>query len=145
MLLGTHAEGGGVLVAVDADSGERLWDPRPLGMDVSTPAVVGDAGYVAVGNDATGAVAAVDLPTGGTRWRDDVDWRASDPAVGGETLVVAGEFRDGGERTGGVVRAYDAPSGDVLWTHAFDAPPGGLALVEGRVVVTVGANLYALA
>ncbi|AXG05048.1 hypothetical protein DU500_00625 [Haloplanus rubicundus] len=145
VVLGTHAEGGGVLAAVDADSGERLWDPRRLGRDVSTPAVVGDRGYVAVGGDATGFVAAVDLSTGETAWRDDVDWRASTPVVGGETLVVAGERRENGERAGGVVRAYDTVSGDVLWTHAFDTPPAGVALVENRAVVTAGSELYALA
>jgi len=143
VVLGTHAEGGGVLAAVDADSGERLWT-HPFGRDVSTPAVVGDRGYVAVGHDADGFVAAVDLSTGETAWRDDVDWRASTPAVGGETLVVTGERRTNGERTGGVVRAYDTDSGDVLWTHAFDSPPAGVALVENRVVVTVGSELYAL-
>jgi TolB-like protein len=143
VVLGTHAEGGGVLAAVDADSGERLWT-QPFGRDVSTPAVVGDRGYVAVGGDATGFVAAVDLSSGETVWRDDVDWRASTPAVGGETLVVAGERRENGERAGGVVRAYDTASGDVLWTQAFDAPPTGVALVEDRVVVTAGSELYAL-
>lgn len=145
VVLGTYAEGGGVLAVVDAGTGERLWDPRPLGRDVSTPAVVGDEGYVAVGDDETGFVAAVDLPTGETRWRDDVDWLASDPVVGGETLVVAGERRENGARAGGVVRAYDAASGDALWTHAFDAAPDGVALAEDRVVVTVGSDLYALA
>jgi hypothetical protein len=144
VVLGTHAECGGVLAAVDADSGERLWT-QPFGRDVSTPAVVGDRGYVAVGGDATGFVAAVDLSTGETAWRDDVDWRASTPAVGGETLVVAGERRPNGERADGVVRAYDTASGDVLWTQAFDTPPAGVALVENRVVVTAGSDLYALA
>jgi len=144
VLLGTYAEGGGVLAAVDAASGERLWDPRPLGRDVSTPAVVGDEGYVAVGGEETGAVVAVDCATGETRWRDDVDWRVADPVVGNETLVVTGEGRAGGGRVGGVVRAYDTASGDELWTRAFEETPGGLALVENRVVVTVGAELYAL-
>jgi hypothetical protein len=143
VVLGTHAEGGGVLAAVDADSGERRWT-RPFGRHVSTPAVVGDEGYVAVGDDADGFVAAVDLSSGETAWRDDVDWRASTPAVGGETLVVAGERRTNGERAGGVVRAYDTGSGTVLWTHAFDTPPAGVALVENRVLVTVGSELYAL-
>lgn len=144
VVLGTYAEGGGVLAAVDADTGERLWASRPLGRDVSTPAVVGDEGYVAVGEDASGFVAAVDLPTGETRWRDEVAWRASTPVVGSETLVVAGGVREAGERAGGAVRAYDTMTGDALWTHTFDARPRGLALVEDRVLATVGADLYAL-
>jgi hypothetical protein len=52
--------------------------------------------------------------------------------------------REGGERAGGVVRAYDAASGETLWTRGFDASPAGLALVDDRVFVTVGADLYAL-
>jgi len=137
VVLGTYADGGGVLVAVDADSGERLWDPRPLGTDVSTPAVVGDRGYVAVGAGAAGFVARLDLSTGETRWRDDVDWSASAPVVADGTLVVAGERVDGG-----VVRAYDAATGDALWTQTFEERLSGLALVENRVLVTAGASLY---
>ncbi|MFB6196349.1 MAG: PQQ-binding-like beta-propeller repeat protein [Haloplanus sp.] len=146
LVQGSYAAGGGAVVACDADSGERLWGPRPLGIDVSTPAVAGDRGYVAVGTEkgTAGVVAALDMATGETVWRDAVDWSAFAPAVGGETLVVAGESRADGERTGRV-RAYDAGSGDVLWTHAFEAgAPGGIALVEDRALVTVGASLYEL-
>ncbi|MFB6195124.1 MAG: PQQ-binding-like beta-propeller repeat protein [Haloplanus sp.] len=147
VVLGTHAEGGGTVVAYDADTGDRLWAPRPLGRDVSTPALVGDRGYAAVGADdpRAGLVVALDLATGTTLWRDEVEWRARSPVVGGDTLVVAGEARPGGERSAGRVRAYDAPTGDVLWTHTFDALPGGLALAGDRVLVTAGASLYALA
>lgn len=142
VVLGTSAEAGGVLAAVDAETGERLWT-RPLGRDVSTPALVDDTGYVAVGGDVAGFVAAVDLPTGETRWRDDVDWRAAEPVVGDETLVVAGEMRQAGE-AGGVIRAYDVATGDSLWTRTLEDVPGGLALVGERVFATVGASLYAL-
>jgi outer membrane protein assembly factor BamB len=139
LVLGTYAEGGGVAVAVDAETGKRLWEPRPLGRDVATPAVVGDRGYTAVEtDDGTGIVAALDLATGETRWRDAVEWAASTPVVGADTLVVAGERADGG-----VVRAYDT-AGDALWTHAFEERPEGLALVDDRVLVTVGATLYEL-
>ncbi|MFB6255408.1 MAG: PQQ-binding-like beta-propeller repeat protein [Haloplanus sp.] len=95
VILGTVAEGGGVLAAVDADTGERLWELRALGRDVSTPAVVEGRGYAAVGRDEAGLVVAVDLSTGETRWRDAVDWRASTPVVGGRTLVVAGAVGEG--------------------------------------------------
>jgi len=141
LVLGTYAEGGGVVAAVDTESGDYLWEPRPLGRNVATPAVVGDRGYTAVETgDGTGVVMAIDLATGETRWRDEVEWRVSTPVVGGDTLLVAGERGDGT----GAVRAYDM-DGDVLWTHAFEAvTPGGLAPVEDRVLVTVGATLYEL-
>ncbi|MFB6136005.1 MAG: PQQ-binding-like beta-propeller repeat protein [Halobacteriaceae archaeon] len=145
--VGSYGLDGGAVVAYDADSGERLWDPRTLGLDVSTPAVVGDRGYVAVGTDGleAGLVAALDLATGETVWRDDVDWYAFAPAVGGDTLVVAGEVRGGQGPTAGRVRAYDVGSGEALWTVALDADPDGLALAGDRVLVTAGASLYELA
>jgi hypothetical protein len=144
LILGTVAEGGGVAAALDADSGERLWEPRRLGRAVSTPAVVGDRGYAAVDTDGSGGrVAALDLETGGTVWRDAVEWNPVVPAVGDGTLVVAGET-DAGDRPASVVRAYDV-AGDVLWTRTLEpGRPGGLALVGDRVLVTVGSSLYEL-
>jgi hypothetical protein len=143
VVVGSRASGGGVLRALDAATGEALWDSRPLGRDVSTPAVVGDRGYVAVGADdlATGSVVAVDLATGETRWRDAVEWSPRATAVGGDTLVVTG----GRQADGGRVRAYDRTDGTVLWTRDLPArAPDGLALVGERVLVTVGASLYEL-
>lgn len=138
---------GGALVALDAATGESLWDPRALGVDVATPAVDGDRGYVAAGTDGlrAGLVAAVDLTTGDTVWRDEVDWYAYSPVLAGDTLVVAGEVRDGSGTNDGKVRAYDAPSGEVLWTVTFDGTgAGSLAVADERIVATVGASLYAL-
>jgi outer membrane protein assembly factor BamB len=118
-----------------------------LGRDVATPAVVGDRGYAAVGTDPPdgGRVVALDLATGETVWNDSLPWHAAAAAVGGDTLVVAGEVRTDGTPTGGRVRAYDRANGEVRWTH--DLPgrgPDGLALVRERVLVTVGASLYEL-
>lgn len=147
VVLGSYGIDGGAVVAYDAADGTRLWEPRSLGMDVATPAVVGDRGYVAVGIDGleAGIVAAIDLATGDTVWQDEVGWYAFSPVVGGDTLVVAGEVRDGHETTTGKVRAYDRATGDVLWTHTLDADPDALALVEDRVLVTAGSSLYELA
>jgi len=127
----------GVLAAVDAATGERLWEPRDFGMDVSTPALSGTTGFVAAGTDGLerGVVAAVDMPSGETIWRDDVDWYAFSPVVGGQTLVVAGEIRAGESAPAGVVRAYDTSSGEVLWTVEGDFDPDTLALVDDRVLV----------
>ncbi|WP_305882568.1 PQQ-binding-like beta-propeller repeat protein [Haloplanus ruber] len=147
LVVGTYAEGGGVVAAVDAISGDPLWEPRPLGVDVATPAVVGTHGYVATGTDdrRAGLVAALDLRTGESEWRDETEWHALTPAVGGDTLVVAGEAREGGEVVGGVVRAYDRAGGERLWTHRFETPGvGGLALVGGRVLVAAGSSVYEL-
>ena len=140
IVVGSRAEGGGVVRGIDADTGEDLWAPRPLGRDVTTPAVVGVRGYAAVDTGDAGRVVALDLGTGETVWRDSVPWHADSAAVGGDTLVVAGE----GE-VGGRVRAYDRANGEVRWTCRLPGRgPDGLALVDERVFVTVGASLYEL-
>jgi hypothetical protein len=44
------------------------------------------------------------------------------------------------------VRAYDAKSGDELWTVTFAGKGGtNLALVRNRVLATAGSSLYELA
>lgn len=59
---------------------------------------------------------------------------------------MAGERAADGDRSVGVVRAYDAASGEVRWTHGIEGhAPGGLAVVGERVFVTVGPSLYELA
>jgi outer membrane protein assembly factor BamB len=145
LVVGSRAASGGVIRALDAATGDPLWEPRPLGRDVSTPAVVDDRGYVAVGDRETGSVVSVDLETGETLWRDAVGWNAAAATVGGETLVVTGHVQTGGERIGGRIRAYNRTNGEVRWTRDLPAPgPDGLALVGERVLVTVGASLYEL-
>lgn len=147
LVVGSYAEGGGAVVALDAETGDRLWDPLSLGRDVATPAVVGRRGYTAVEtDDGDGLVVELDLAAGETGWRDAADWVPVAPAVGGDTLVVAGETAGDGGATEGSVRAYDPASGDVLWTRTVGTGHvGGIALVAERVLVTVGASLYELA
>lgn len=146
LVVGSRASGGGVVRALDATTGEPLWEPRSLGRDVATPAVVGDRGYAAVADDReAGRVVSLDLVTGETVWRDAVEWRPVSAAVGGDTLVVAGEDRADGSSDGARVRAYDRETGDELWTRAVSGSrPGGIALVGERVFLTVGASLYEL-
>jgi outer membrane protein assembly factor BamB len=123
---------------------KRVWSGGPTDGFPRRPAVADGRVVLGTVAEGGGVLVAVDLSTGEWRWRDAVDWRASTPVVGGETLVVAGAVREGGERAGGGVRAYDAASGEPLWTRGFDAGPTGVALVDDRVFVTVGADLYAL-
>lgn len=143
VVAGSRAFGGGVVRALDAATGEPLWEPRSLGQDVSTPAVAGGRGYAAVGTGESdaGRVVALDLATGETVWRDAVGWAPRSAAVGGDILVVVGGTREDGGR----VRAYDRASGDARWTRRLPGRgPDGVALVEDRVLVTVGASLYEL-
>lgn len=140
----------GVVVAYDTENGDRLWEPRNLGMDVATPAVVGDRGYTAVGTEGlqSGRVVALDLRTGETLWEDETDWYAYAPVVSEETLIVLGQVRESGEISAGKVRAYDTTSGEELWTVTFEsAVPNraGVGLVGERVYVTIATTLYELA
>lgn len=152
LLVGTYdiPPNGGVVGAYDTENGERLWESRNLGMDVATPAVVGDRGYTAVGTEGlqSGRVVALDLTTGETIWADETDWYAYAPVVSEETLVVLGQVRDNDEFSAGKVRAYDTTSGEVLWTVTFEsAVPNraGVSLVGERVYATMGTTLYELA
>lgn len=134
----------GEVVAYDVDSGNRLFDPRPLGEATTSPAVVGNHGYFAVSrNDQqAGIVISLDLATGETRWRDDVGWEPLEPVTDGDTVVVAGRVRSGGLTSHAKVRAYDADTGAVLWTHTRSgAGPNGLALVEDRILVGRGSTV----
>jgi outer membrane protein assembly factor BamB len=145
LVVGSYASDGGAVVALDTETGDHLWEPRRLGTDVSTPAVVGDSGYAAVTRgDGSGRVVALDLSTGETRWRDEVGFGVRSPVVAGDTLVVAGERDAGGSRHAGVVRAYDTGTGERLWTRGVDHAPGGLALVGERVVAAAGPSVYEL-
>lgn len=152
LVVGTYdiPPNGGVVVAYDTENGDRLWEPRNLGMDVATPAVVGDRGYTAVGTEGlqSGRVVALDLTTGETLWEDETDWYAYAPVVSEETLVVLGQVRENGEISAEKVRAYDTASGEELWTVTFEsAVPkrAGISLVGERVYVTIGTTLYELA
>jgi|GEM_PF-1420197 len=140
---GIHDEEGS-LGCYDAATGERLWEPRDFGMYVSTPALSGSTGFLAAGTDGleSGVVAAIDMPTGETIWRDEVDWYAFSPVVGGQTLIVAGEIRAGEAAPAGTVRAYDTSSGEVLWTITDEFDPDSLAVVGDSVLVSGVGGVY---
>lgn len=152
VVVGTFGLHEAELAAFDAETGERLWEPRSFAhsgaADVSTPAVTGRDGYVAAGIDGlgTGFVARYDLESGEQVWREETDWYASDPVLAGDTLVVAGDVRVGSGAPATTVRAYDTESGDELWTVTFSGEGGtNGALVGERVLATAGPSLYELA
>ncbi|MFB6120758.1 MAG: PQQ-binding-like beta-propeller repeat protein [Halobacteriaceae archaeon] len=123
----------------DAATGERLWEPRSLGTSASSPAVVGDTGYVGVSREnddgitQSGALVALDLTDGTTRWRRDWSAGVGDPVAGGNGVVVAqgGQPDTEADR----LRAYDAESGEPLWTHDAPDPIDAVALVQSTVFV----------
>lgn len=129
------------LFGYDAETGERLWEPRTLGDGASAPAVVGETGYVGASTytdvgpyraATAGALVALDLTDGSTRWRRETDWWHHAPVAGGNGVVIAyGGAREGERR--GRLRAYDAETGETLWTHLAPGPVDGVALVGSTV------------
>lgn len=136
-----HFDSPDLVAGYDAETGDPLWEPREVGM-FGTPTLAGDRGYTV---DNSGRITALDLATGETIWRDEVEWSTIAAAVGGEdTVVVTGGVTEqwGNEMVSGNVRAYDAATGDVLWTVTLDAGPGFPVLVENQVLVAAGGTLH---
>jgi len=151
VVVGTFGLHDSELAAFDAETGDRLWEPKSFAdggaADVSTPAVTDRDGYVAAGTDGlnTGFVARYDLESGDQVWRKNTDWYASDPVLAKDTLVVAGDVRVGSEAPATTVRAYDTDSGEELWTVMFSGEgETNIALVGERVLATAGSSLYEL-
>ncbi|WP_226022675.1 PQQ-binding-like beta-propeller repeat protein [Halomicrobium salinisoli] len=115
----------GVVLALDRESGDRVWRERP---PVESPAVGLDAGDgVLYAGLADGVVLARDAATGEELWRTDVGADLDEgPVSGGDAVYV-------GDREGRLY-AVDAATGEERWT--FDAS-GGLLVrptaVEGTV------------
>jgi len=124
------------LAAVDAKSGDIMWQGLTDANIGSSPAVTADG--VFIGGYETTTVAAFDHD-GTERWRHTLGEYASTPAVTDGTIVY-------GAGTSRVV-AYDAESGDQQWQFETDGETTTApTVVDDRVVVgTRAGTLYALA
>jgi outer membrane protein assembly factor BamB len=124
------------LAAVDAESGEVRWR-RLTDTEITTAPTVTDDGVFVGGGYETQTVAAFDYD-GAERWRNDLGEYASAPAVADGTVV----YGAGGPR----VVAYDAASGEELWTADVDGDATATPTVaDGRVLIgTRASTLYAL-
>ena len=118
----------GVAYAVDARSGKSLWtyDPGPEGRAARNTCCDAVNRGVALGEDrlftlaTDGKLAAVDLRSGKPLWQvetiTDKGWNTSStgaPLVAGRLVIVGSSGADMGSR--GVVSAYDAASGALVW------------------------------
>ncbi len=115
----------GVVIAIDADTGERDWTLEAGGYVRGGPAVA--AGAVFVG-DSDGTVYAVERDSGETRWESESFDRGIEttPAVGfGSVYVVCG----------GDVTALEVGDGTAQWTYEGDAEFTSPAVAGGRVLV----------
>jgi outer membrane protein assembly factor BamB len=112
----------GALVGFDAQTGEERWRYQATDQGaVRGPALAG--GIVYAGGDGLGLVA-VDAETGELRWRFDAE--GSGTAVIADGVAYAGATAEDGT---GHLYAFDAQSGDVLWT--IDEPIGSPAVSNG--------------
>jgi outer membrane protein assembly factor BamB len=125
---------GGEVYALDASTGESLWQISvPESLDAG-PVAGQDAVYIGAGslNSGRSAVYALDAATGEQRWRVDVTnpELAATPIDGvtlsGDTLYV--------QRMDGYLHAFVAASGEERWRTRFEKPARGAPVVDGTTV-----------
>jgi outer membrane protein assembly factor BamB len=116
----------GAVYALDAASGDLLWEARVPAVD-SSPTVVN--GTVFVG-DVDGLVHALSAASGGALWTAEV---AADSAVRSSPTVVDGTVLIGGQAG---VYALDVVTGDTRWLFETEqAVRSSPTVADGRVVV----------
>jgi PGF-CTERM protein len=116
----------GAVYALDAASGDLLWEARVPAVD-SSPTVVN--GTVFVG-DVDGRVHALSAASGGTLWTAEI---AADGAVRSSPTVVDGTVLVGGQAG---VYGLDVATGDTRWLFETEqAVRSSPTVADGRVVV----------
>lgn len=102
----------GLVVAVSADEGSRLWRTD---LEVEISGGVGVGGGLALVGTETGAVYALDTATGEQRWQSTVSSEVlSAPASNGRVVVV--------QSIDGRLTGLDAQNGTQLWTYENPVP-----------------------
>ncbi|CAN3984661.1 PQQ-binding-like beta-propeller repeat protein [Kitasatospora purpeofusca] len=129
---------GGIVYAVDAATGRRLWTATSVGRYLSPPTVADTTVFVSTDEGAPGgAVHAVDAATGERRWRHALD-RASmaRPAVADGQVFAASASSTSTDPNPPLLFALDARSGEKVWQFPLDGSVGAAPLVhDGAVIV----------
>ena len=150
------ATGDGTAYCIDAETGKKIWENKLGGMaNMSSCAVYEDKVYVAM--SLKSYIYCLDAQTGKVIWRGTIPGAVNtgmgdvSPAV--DAGVVVMDAVNNGKKvkdkmtiyTG--VRAYDAKTGKVLWTHQMGRGPkppafkGGMPMIhEGVVYVGTPVN-----
>lgn len=121
----------GDVFALDAETGEKLWQFRPEKGVISSPAIDGETLYVA---SSDGVVHALDVATGEPQWQyETLRLVVSTPAVVDGTVFI-GDW-------GGQVYALDAATGEEQWVTGSEAQyiSGSPAVYDGTVYVGLAA------
>jgi outer membrane protein assembly factor BamB len=119
----------GTIVAVQADSGRRLWKQD---IDVNITGGTGAGGGVVAVGTKDAMVFALDATTGKTRWQSTVSSEVlSAPASDGKTVVV--------QSVDGRITGLDAQNGKTLWTYENQVP--NLSLRGTSTPLIVGATV----
>jgi outer membrane protein assembly factor BamB len=132
----------GILSAFDAASGKLLWrKPAPaVGPTFSTamsPLVDGRLLIVHLGGTDNGALTALDVSSGETRWQ----WTGDGPGYGSPVVADLGGIRQVVTFTQQNIVGVALATGELLWRRPFRTPPTVNALtplVSGGIVIISG-------
>jgi outer membrane protein assembly factor BamB len=117
--------------------GERAWRTQVPGTG-RAPAVTADGTVVVSAGEEPSTVVALDVKDGSVRWEQTVTQYVREPVVAGDVVFVAGSPDELAEDE--VVRAYDAETGESLWTKRVEGRVERVAAVGGRVYVGTDAG-----
>jgi outer membrane protein assembly factor BamB len=141
--------GNGMVYAIDAKTGQKVWETEVGGIaNMSSPAVEDGIVYVAMSVKAF--IYALDAKTGKVIWKETIP-EAANTGMGDVSPVVSNGIvvmdavnnekeKDGKKTMDTGVRAYDAKTGKVLWTKQMGVGPkppafkGGMPMIHEDVV-----------
>ena len=129
----TGDNGDGVVLALDAATGERRWETDHGDGQGNTPVVFGDA--VIAGTHSSGLLAAYDRTSGKRLWRV-----SAGSAVTGSTAVTADGYVLLGTQITDQVMAVDAATGDVVWSDTLTDSVLSTPAYDEGVLVAVDAS-----
>lgn len=133
---------GGVLSALDLNTGKLLWRTPPpsalpeFGTGMS-PVVEGTLVIAHMGGQNNGALTAFDVATGATRWR----WTGNGPAYASPVVATIGGIRHVITQTQKSIASVNATDGALLWQQPFTTPYDQSAVtpvVSGNLVIYSG-------
>lgn len=119
-----YAASGGKLVALDAKTGDVIWQSSPPnGETVISPVSIGD-GRIYVGTGWGGLLCAFDAATGNELWSSSFGGHPTPPTYWGNRVFAATEHGAGN----GYLKALDAADGHLLWTSQVPVCKSGEAV-----------------